>query len=107
MIKPGDVVLADVVGATVTKRRPVVVVSSDDYHRERPDVILGVLTTRTKAAVAKSDYMLQDWRAAGLHAPSAFRSYFGMEVQTLVQVIGHLSDRDWNGVKDAVRKALA
>ena len=36
MPKPGDVVTVDFAGATGLKRRPVVVVSSDQYHRERP-----------------------------------------------------------------------
>jgi len=41
MVKPGDVVIVDFLGATLMKARPMVVVSSTDYHKERPDVIVG------------------------------------------------------------------
>jgi mRNA interferase MazF len=78
MPSPGDVVMVDFPGATGTKRRPAVVVSSNVYHSERPDLILGILTTNLASAPASPDYALRDWSAAGLHAPSAFRSYFGM-----------------------------
>src|SRR5205085_12628580 len=49
------------------------------------------------AATVSSDYILQDWKAAGLSKPSAFRTYVGTEGQGDLQVIGHLSDRDWQG----------
>jgi mRNA-degrading endonuclease toxin of MazEF toxin-antitoxin module len=60
MPKAGDVVLVDFPGATGVKRRPAVVVSSDTYHTHRPDVVLCVLTTRFPAAMAPTDYELQD-----------------------------------------------
>lgn len=107
MISPGDVVTVEFQGATGTKRRPAVVVSSETYHRERPDLILAILTTHLAPANTSTDYVLQDWSHAGLRAASALRSYFGMAVPTEVHVIGHLSDRDWQGVKDCVHQALA
>jgi mRNA interferase MazF len=100
MPNPADVVTVDFLGATGAKRRPAVVVSSDQYHADRPDVILGVLTTRLSSATAATDHILLDWAASGLHSPSAFRSYFGMAIRSSVHVIGHLSDRDWQAVKD-------
>lgn len=107
MPSPGDVVTVDFPGATGKKRRPAVVVSSDVYHSERPDLILGILTTNLPSATASTDYVLQQWSAAGLRAPSAFRSYFGMALPADVHVIGHLSDRDWLAVKDGVKRAFA
>src|SRR5438105_2222515 len=106
MPKPGDVVTVDFPGATGVKRRPAVVVSSDLYHSDRPDLILAVLTTNVRAANTSTDYLLQDWAGAGLHAPSAFRAYFGMAVPSAVRVIGRLSDRDWNEVKARMKLAL-
>lgn len=106
MASQGDVVLADFAGAVHTKRRPLVVLSSDDCHRQRPDLILGVLTTNVAAATTDSGYVLLDWVTAGLKLPTAFRSYLGMVHPSSVRVIGHLSDRDWYGVQQALRKAL-
>jgi mRNA interferase MazF len=106
MPKAGDLVTVDFVGATGTKRRPAVVLSSDIYHAHRPDVVLGVLTTNLSAARASTDHILQDWSAAGLNAASAFRSYFGMARQSAVRPIGRLSARDWQSVQACVRTAL-
>ena len=107
MPRAGDIVLVDFVGATGVKRRPAVVVSTDTHHAHRPDVVLCLLTTHLAAATAPTDYILQDWAAAGLHAPSVFRVYIGMALAGDAQVIGHLSDRDWQGVQARLRVALA
>ena len=107
MVRPGDVVVVHFAGALVTKGRPMVVISSSQYHQQRPDVIVGLLTSNLTAANSSSDYLLQDWQQAGLRKPSAFRTYVGTESQADVQVIGHLSDRDWQGVLAAVRTAMA
>lgn len=97
----------DFIGATGVKRRPAVVISSALYHAHRPDLILAVLTTQTTTATAPTDYILQDWAAAGLHRPSVFRAYFGMAIPADVRVIGHLSAHDWNGVQTCLTRALA
>lgn len=107
MPNPGDVVTVDFVAATGVKRRPAVVVSSDLYHAHRPDLILGVLTTQITTATTPTDYLLQDWSAAGLHRPSAFRAYLGMATTSAVRVIGHLSERDWQGIQACLMRALA
>ncbi|MDH7486468.1 MAG: type II toxin-antitoxin system PemK/MazF family toxin [Anaerolineae bacterium] len=107
MFKPGDVVTVDFPGVTGIKRRPAVVVSTDTYHRTRPDVILGLLTSQLAAATGPTDYVLQDWQAAGLHSPSAFRAFLATLSATSLNAVGHLSDRDWQRVQACLRLALA
>jgi mRNA interferase MazF len=107
MARPGEVVTVDFPGATGIKRRPAVVVSSDLYHAHRPDVIVGVLTTNIAASTAPTDYVLQDWAVAGLHAPTAFRAFFGMTTPTAIKVVGRLFDRDWQQVRDRVTLSFA
>jgi mRNA interferase MazF len=106
MLKAGDVVTVDFPAAGGIKRRPAVVLSSETYHRQRPDVILGILTSNVAMASAASDFAIQDWQAAGLRVPSAFRTYLGMAVSTAVRRVGRLSTRDWQGVKECLRQAL-
>ena len=64
---------------TAAKQRPAVVVSSDDYHRERQDVILVAVTSRTadgqdgpapsrttaasRPLLTQSRSILQSWRS--------------------------------------------
>ncbi|WNN92036.1 type II toxin-antitoxin system PemK/MazF family toxin [Gloeocapsopsis dulcis] len=42
----------DFPGVTGIKRRPAVVLSSDTYHANRPDVIVGLITTQTTVIAA-------------------------------------------------------
>lgn len=103
----GDVVVADFPGAMGLKRRPALVVSSHTYHRTRPDVILGLITSQTAGAAGATDYVLQDWSAAGLHLPSAFRAFLVTLPRSAVSAkIGSLTSRDLDGVRQCVKAAL-
>ena len=106
MFNPGDVVVLDFPGVTGVKRRPTVVISSPVYHASRPDVVVGLITGQT-VAPGSTDYVLQDWSQAGLRIPSVFRSFFAtLPRATHSTLVGHLSDRDWQGVCGCVRIAL-
>ena len=104
---PGDVVTVDFPGVTGIKRRPAVVLSSATYHANRPDVIVGLITTQT-TELGVTDYVLQDWQAAGLRVASVFRSFIVTLPPTANLIcIGQLSDADWQGVRACVKIALA
>ena len=107
MPQPGDVVIADFVGAEGIKRRPAVVVSSRLYHAHRPDIVLAVLTTRPVSLPTPLDYVLTDWAKAGLHQPSTFRSFFSMSLPRDVQVVGRLTEGDWQQVQACLERALS
>ena len=81
MPDPGDVVTVDFVGATGTKRRPAVVVSSALYHHHRPDLALGVLTSQVSHATTPLDYLLQDWSVRGCDTPRRFEPTLGWRPQ--------------------------
>ena len=106
-MRPGDVVVALLQGASVTKVRPAVVIASSTYLVERPDVLLGILTTKVPATLASTDYLLVDWQSAGLRAPSCFRVYVLTIHRSELTVIGHLSDQDWNRVQACVGAAFS
>lgn len=104
---PGDVVTVDFPGVTGIKRRPAVVLSSKTYHLNRPDVVVGLITSQTKS-LGVTDYTLQDWQAAGLRTASVFRSFIvTLSRSANLVVIGQLSERDWKGVRACVKVALA
>ncbi|HKW96839.1 MAG TPA: type II toxin-antitoxin system PemK/MazF family toxin [Bryobacteraceae bacterium] len=106
-MKPGDVVVAMLPGAIETKVRPAVIVASETYLTERPDVIVGILTTKIPSPLASTDYLLRDWQAAGLRAQSCFRAYILTLHRSNVTFIGHLSAEDWAHVKIRVQSAFA
>ena len=98
-MKPGDVVIGAFPGAQLTKTRPAVVLSTEDYHRHRHDVVVGLITTQTPKPLAPSDRVLMDWKQAGLHAASYFRLFPVTLPQREVREIGRLSDSDWESVR--------
>lgn len=90
------------------KRRPALVVSSDTYHRHRPDVIVGLITSQITSTFGPTDYVLQDWRAAGLLKASAFRAYLlTVSTSDIGALIGKVSDQDRLEIMNCVRTAIA
>ncbi len=107
MYDPGDVVVLSFPGAHSIKRRPAVVVSSSIYHASRPDLIVGLITSRT-GRIGPTDYALQHWSEAGLRVPSVFRSFLATVPQTTRPVlVGHLCEQDWEGVCACLTISLA
>ena len=100
-------VVGVLVGAQETKVRPAVVVASTTYLTERPDVLVGILTTKMSRPLGTTDYRVVDWRAAGLRTESLFRAYILTTHRSELTVIGHLSSRDWESVKARVRAAFS
>jgi mRNA interferase MazF len=106
MADPGDVVVVYFPDAVGSKTRPAVVVSTGLYHAHRPDIIVRLLTTQIQNATTPTNYILLDWAAAGLHHPSAFRSFLITLQNGTIPAIGRLSERDWQGVLAALALAL-
>jgi len=108
MFAPGDVNLIDFPGVQGVKQRPGIVVSSATYHIARPDVVIGLCTSKIGVATSPTDYLLQDWAAAGLKVPTAYRSFFAtLPAATVQRVLGHLTDLDWAEIQLRLRLALA
>jgi hypothetical protein len=106
-LKPGDVVVGTLPGAMETKVRPAVVIASGTYLVERPDVLLGILTTKVPKTLVSTDCLLLDWQSAGLRSPSCFRAYVLTIHRSELTVIGHLSNQDWTRVQGCVRAAFS
>jgi hypothetical protein len=106
-LKPGDVAAGVLVGAQEAKVRPAVVIASAAYLAERPDAVVGILTTKLPRMPGTTDYVLQDGQSAGLRAESCFRAYVLTVHRSELTVIGHLTGRDWEAVKARVRMAFA
>lgn len=55
-----------------------------------------------------TDYILQDWKEAGLREASAFRTFvITLSPATKFTYLGHLSERDWCGVRKTVKASFA
>jgi mRNA interferase MazF len=105
-VKSGDVVTVDFPAVTGITRRPAVVLSSETYQSNRPDVIVGLITSQTKN-LGVTDYILQDREKSGLRVPSVFRSFIvTLPPSANLVVIGKLSEQDSQGVRNCVKLSL-
>ena len=105
----GDVVLVPLPYSDLTsaKTRPAVIVSSDIYHNQQPDILLCALTTNLLAASDSLDYILQDWTAANLRFPTAFKPVIvTLDPALIVHYIGRLTLPDLEEIDTRLRSAL-
>ncbi len=106
----GDIVLIPFpyTDLSATKTRPAVVVSSAIYHAARPDLLLAYVSSQVSRANPVVDYVLADWRPAGLLRPSFVRpKVAAVEPTLVVHRVGALSARDLVEVDRRLRRAMA
>jgi len=105
---PGEIVVVNFPGVHGIKRRPAIILSTDVYPQNRPDAILGLITSQVKSATGPTDYILQDTQASGLRTASAFRSFLvTLPRSAVTATIGRASDGDWQAIVRCVRKAVS
>jgi mRNA interferase MazF len=107
--KFGDVVLVPFpfTDQTATKQRPGVIVSSDAYHRERPDVIVVAVTSQTSKYAGIGDVLIEEWRGAGLLKASLIKPVFTTIEQTLIlRKLGTLQGPDVTALRETLRLVL-
>jgi len=89
---------------TTTKKRPAVVVSSDAYHRERPDLILMAITSQVRPAPTVGEVIVVRWQEAGLLRPSVIKPLLTtIEANLVLRQLGTLHAED----QDSIRKVIA
>jgi mRNA interferase MazF len=104
----GDVVLVPLpfTDQSTTKQRPAVVISSDPYHRERPDVLLLAVTSQQRPASGVGEVAIRHWKESGLLRPSVFKPLVAtLERRRVQRKLGRLADEDrraLRGVLDAI-----
>ncbi len=106
-MKSGEVIWIEFPGVVQTKRRPAVILSSATYHANRPDIIVGLVTSQTTKANSPTDHLIQDWQAAGLRVPSSFRSFIvTLPASAIVSTMGMLTPKDWTEVVARIKLAI-
>jgi mRNA interferase MazF len=105
----GDVVLLQFPFTTFVRRkqRPAVIVSTNDYNRAGDDVIAAAITSNLKVARRPGDYLLTNWREAGLIKESLVKSVlFTVEKSLIVRKLGRIDKADMEGISEGLREAL-
>lgn len=88
---------------TATKVRPAVIVGVLDRSS---DLLIVPLTSRT-TQLALGEFVLTDWRGAGLNLPSAIkRGVYTVHASLILKSIGHLTQPDAQQTKLSLRQWL-
>lgn len=93
-------------GSGRRKNRPVYILSTEEFQRTRRKAIAGAITTNLSQELL-GDWIIRDWQAAGLRAPSkALPVLETVELALLGPVIGRLSAEDMHGLEGALKRVL-
>lgn len=105
----GDIVLVPFpfTDQSAAKRRPAVVISSQAYHRTRPDLIIRAVTSQRSPATTVGEVTVHDWQGAGLLKPSVIKPVLTTIEPTLVlKKLGRLTPQDQTVLKEALAMIL-
>ena len=102
----GDLVLVPFpfTDQSATKKRPAAVISSADYHRHRPDLIILAVTSQLRPTAAFGETAITKWKEAGLLKPSVMKPVVATVERGLVlRNLGQLRDQDREKLRRILR----
>jgi mRNA-degrading endonuclease toxin of MazEF toxin-antitoxin module len=107
MIKQGDIVLVPVpfTDLSSTKRRPVIVISRDDYQAATSDMLVAAMTSNLTAVPYSFVLEQRDLVVGKLKRPSRVRvdKVYSLAQSIAVRTFGHVSD----ATLDRIRQSLS
>jgi mRNA interferase MazF len=93
---------------TSVKQRPALVISSDNFQQEGPDVLIMAITSQVGGALRLGEFLIRDWQPAGLLKPSAVKvAITTIETRLVRRRLGRLSDHDLQELHISLRKLLS
>ena len=107
--KFGDIVLVPFpfTDQSATKKRPAVVISSESYHQQRPDLIIMAVTSQVKSTQTVGETYVQDWQGAGLLKPSTIKPVITtIERGLVISQLGQLKENDQAALTGAIDQIL-
>ena len=106
--KPVDIVLVDFgfSEGTGSKKRPALIISSDNYHESRQEVIVAAITSNMKR-VLFGDTKIDEWKEARLIYPSLVTGVIRtIKGGVIIRKLGALSKPDLQKVQKNFGKAI-
>ncbi len=93
----GDIVLVPFpfTDQSTIKKRPAVIVSSNNYNSKRPDIIIMAVTSQLQSAIYFGDITVNNWQKAGLLKPSVIKPIFTtLAKKLIIKKLGALNKED-------------
>jgi len=106
--KSGDIILIEVIFSeqNESKRRPALIISSDEYNKNRKDIIIAAITSNT-SRILLGDTLINDWKKAGLLCASVVTATIQtIKNDMIIKKLGALVINDFMAIKHNLKKAL-
>jgi mRNA interferase MazF len=107
MPSQGDIVLIPIPFTDLSsqKRRPVIVISNDEYNRTSPDVVVVAMTSNPTSSRYSFVISAADLAQGALNRPGTVRAdkVYTLEKSLIVKTFGRVNER----TMDRIRAALA
>jgi mRNA interferase MazF len=107
--KFGDIVLVPFpfTDQTTTKKRPAVIVSSNAYIQNRPDIVIMAVTSQSYGSGYFGDVRIQNWQQAGLLKPSVIKPILTtVEKGLVIRKLGNIRDNDQAALNENLQSIL-
>lgn len=107
--KFGDVILVPFpfTDQSDAKKRPAIVVSSQEYNKKLPDLILMAVTSQIKPASSFGEITITQWKQSGLVKPSITKPIFTtIEKGLVLRKLGRLGSKDVDDLVIALHSIL-
>ena len=106
MVKRGSIVLIKYpfTDLSSTKKRPALVISPDKYNA-MDDLVIAFITSNLQGIERYGDYLIEQWKQAGLPLPSILRMKFAtVSKDIIVKKIGHVENNDQKHISRLLQK---
>jgi mRNA interferase MazF len=111
MASQGDLVLIPIPFTDLSsqKRRPVIVVSNDEYDRSAPDVVVVAMTSNPSPAAHSFVITSSDLTRGNLNRPGTVRvdKIYTLEETLIVKTFGRVGESTLDRIRAAVRDLMA
>jgi mRNA interferase MazF len=108
--KRGDVVLVPFPFSdqTTTKKRPAIIISSNEYNDHSSDVIIIAVTSQINEVMEIGECLIIDWQKAGLIKLSSIKPAIStIEKALILKNLGKLSEKDMYSMNNALSELLS
>ncbi len=95
--RQGDVVIINFpyTSGKILKKRPGLILSTHEYNTNRQECIIAPITSQNKGDIFLGDYVILDWKKAGLFKPSLVKCIlFSLEERMIEKTLGHFENKD-------------
>lgn len=90
-----------------SKKRPAIVVSSDIYNQQKPDIILIAVTSQVGTDLKLGEMIVSDWLTAGLLKPSIIKPVVAtIENDLVYRKLGQLQSQDIRDLKNILQQVI-